>query len=282
MVEGVRGAGGGFALIGGFTGRTTVDGFRLTDFAVVSSPSLEHPRGVIGALAFAVPPTADTPTSLITMDLDGDRVLARNLLGYYTAASRFMIDRARRGIVVARQDELGLKLSWFNDGTLPAGERSVASIPMKENQELRGLATYDDRIVLATGGTVTTTMWILDEKGTLLTSHRCHGGLSPMSGPGLVRTGDDVIVSDFLPEGEHTPVCRGRLHGPPRWRDENLQPTGLPRPATAEVTPCKGLTGAYRRHTEELAGQWIVSTGSCCGDEDRGGLFVCKPPSHGP
>jgi hypothetical protein len=40
------------------------------------------------------------------------------------------------------------------------------------------------------------------------------------------------------------------------------------------------LTGTMRRRTEEVAGQMIISTVACCGDEG-GGLFVCRPPAHG-
>jgi hypothetical protein len=112
------------------------------------------------------------------------------------------------------------------------------------------------------------------------------------------------------------PVCAGRLHGPPRWRevtlqggtlevaaggvyfrhpagpeqplvanalDENLRPTGLPPPASSPLptAPCEGLTGTITEHAEEVGGQEVVSMAACCGDEG-GGLFVCRPPKRGP
>jgi hypothetical protein len=184
---------------------------------------------------------------------------------------------------------------------------------LKKYQELRGFAAFDDRIVLATGGSTTTTVWILNEKGDLLTSHPCHGGLFNPGPAHLVQMGDDVVVPNLLmkPPDLH-PVCAGRLHGPPRWReadlpngvvsedvggvyfthiatdggisptralDEKLQPTGPSPPATGgvESLPCQGLTGTGRRHVEEVAGQLVVSLIACCGDEG-GGLVVCRGP----
>jgi hypothetical protein len=136
----------------------------------------------------------------------------------------------------------------------------------------------------------------------------------------LARTGDNVVVTNFVSNDlDHVPVCAGRLHGPPHWReatlrggdlgegvggvyfrrfggvdggaeqttihalDDNLQPTGPAPPATDPVdyAPCTGLTGTSRQHTEELAGQLVVFMGACCGDEG-GGLFVCRPPGRGP
>ncbi len=130
--------------------------------------------------------------------------------------------------------------------------------------------------------------------------------------------GDDVVVTNFLPEGpnaDRVPVCAGSLHGAPRWRevtlhdgvlapgaggiyftrnggadrattnalDEHLQPTGLPPPPAA--TPfrredCSGLTGTILRHAEELGGLRIVDMEACCGDPG-GGLFICKPAEQG-
>jgi hypothetical protein len=65
---------------------------------------------------------------------------------------------------------------------------------------VRGFATFDDRIVLATGGVEATTVWILDDKGKLLTSHLCHGGLVSPGDAQLVQMGDSVVVSNFIKE----------------------------------------------------------------------------------
>jgi hypothetical protein len=186
---------------------------------------------------------------------------------------------------------------------------------------MRGFSVFEDRIVVATGGGETTTVWILDDKGKLLGSHACHGGLFSPGEAELVRMGDDVLVSNFTMEApDRVPVCAGRLHGAPRWRevtlrggrlevhaggvyfsrsggadrasvnalDGNLQPTGLPPPPPpphdeAPVGPasCVGLTGTITRRAEEIAGQWVFSMEACCGDEG-GGLFVCRAPKHGP
>jgi len=292
--------------------RVQVDGRDLGDFAVAAPPSGEHPRGVVAAFLTS----ADTAISLVAVDVESGRSIAYHLVGYGADTDTVRIARTRRGVVVAHQSKIALELHWYTDGTVDADTRSLPKLAYKDHQELRGFATFDDRIVLATGGYGTTTLWILDEKGGLLASHACHGGPVNPGDADLVRVGDSVVASNLLPEDAGVPICGGRLHGPPRWRevtlpggqlvagvggiyfqrsggadeatihalDEDLQPTGLPPPATglAEVTPCNGLSGTYRRHTEELAGQLIVSTGSCCGDEAVGGLFVCKPPSHGP
>jgi hypothetical protein len=271
---------------------------------------------VIGALAFTVAAGAKTPVWLVALDLASGRDIARNPIGISAENTPVKIARASRGVLVAHQQETALDLHWYTDGTVDADTRSLPRLASRKNQDLRGFATFDDRIVLATGGSETTTVWILDEKGQLLTSHPCHGGLFSPGDANLVRMGDDVIVTNFfMEEPDFVPVCMGRLHGPPQWRearlrggqlaqgvggvyfrrfggadqvtinalDENLQPTGPPPPSTdlVDSVPCNGLTGTFRRRTEELAGRMIVSMTACCGDEG-GGLFVCRPPAHGP
>jgi hypothetical protein len=249
---------------------------------------------------------------LVALDLASGRDIARNPIGISAENTPVKIARASRGVVVAHQQETALELHWFTDGTVEAETRSLPRLAWRMKQELRGFATFDDRIVLATGGYGTTTVWILDEKGQLLTSHPCHGGLLNPGDANLVRMGDNVIVTNFLmKEPDLVPVCAGRLHGPPQWReatlrggqlgegvggvyfhrfgvgeqvtsnalDDSLQPTGPAPPSTALVDsiPCNGLTGTITRRTEELAGQMLVSMAACCGDEG-GGLFVCRPP----
>jgi serine/threonine-protein kinase len=293
--------------------RIKVDGVDLGDFAVAALPSLEHPQGVVVAFL----PTGETTVSLAAVDVQSGRAIARHFLGYFEGDDVILLASTRRGAVVAHQKKTGLELSWYTDGTDAADTRSLPQLAFKKNQDVRGFATFDDRMVLATGGgNGTTTLWMLDDQGRLLTSHACHGSLVRPGSANLARVGDSVIVSNFLAEDRGVPVCGGRLHGPPRWRDvtlpsgqlfqgegmvyfqrfggaddaairaldENLQPTGLPPPSTSpvEALACKGLTGTSRRRTEELAGQLIVSMASCCGDEESGGLFVCKPPQKGP
>ncbi len=287
------------------------DGLDLGEFAVAAPPSGEHPRGVIAAFLSS----ADRGITLVAVDVDRGRAIARHTLGDFVDGDVLRIARARRGVVVAHQRKGDLELHWYTDGVADGNTRSLPGLAYEKRQELRGFATFDDRIVLATGGHGTTTLWILDEDGVLITSHLCHGSVFNPGDADLSRVGDSVIVSNFVTElPDAVPVCGGRLHGAPRWRevtlhggelgegvggiyftrydgahkattralDENLRPTGLPPPSTdpAVAVPCRGLTGTNRRHTEELAGQMIITMGACCGAEG-GGLFVCRPPKQG-
>jgi hypothetical protein len=295
----------------------TVAGLAFGDFAVAAFPSREHPQGVIGALAFAASANDPTAITLAAIDVGSGRELERHLIGYDADDGAVRIARTHRGVLVGHQRKSELQLTWFTDGTIEADSRSVPQLGAKKDQRLRGFAIFDDRIVLATGGAGTTTAWILDDKGKLLTSHRCHGGLFDPGDADFVRMGDDVLVSNLTPqEADGVPVCAGRLHGPPRWRevtlrggqlevgpgglyfsrfggadhakvsalDEDLQPTGLPPPpakAPVSAAPCDGLTGTIAQHIEEVGGLTVVSMEACCGDEG-GGLFVCRPPKQGP
>jgi serine/threonine-protein kinase len=294
----------------------TDEGHYLGDFAVAASPSREHPGGVIAALAFAPSAGTDTAITLAAIDLESGRVVGRNLIGYSTDGGTVWIARTHRGVVVANQRKSDLQLQWYTDGTIDADTRSVPQLAVKDHQGMRAFSVYDDRIVVATSGFGKTTVSILDDKGKLLTSHACHGGLFSPGEAELVRMGDDVIVANFtMEEPDRVPVCAGRLHGAPRWRevmlrggqlevhvggvyfsrsggadhasvnalDENLQPTGLPPPPDKAPVghACDGLTGTIMRRAEEIGGQRVVSMVACCGDEG-GGLFVCRAPKHGP
>jgi serine/threonine-protein kinase len=296
----------------------TDEGHYLGDFAVAASPSREHPGGVIAALAFAPSAGTDTAITLAAIDLESGRVIGRNLIGYSTDDGTAWIARTHRGVVVANQRKSDLQLQWYTDGTIDADTRPVPQLAAKNGQPMRAFSVFDDRIVVVTSVVgKKTTVWILDDKGKLLTSHVCHGGLFSPGEAELVRMGDDVIVANFtMEEPDRVPVCAGRLHGAPRWRevtlrggqlevdvggvyfsrsggadhasvnalDENLQPTGLPPPpdkAPVPTEPCNGLTGTIMRRDEGIAGQRVVSMEACCGDEG-GGLFVCRPPKHGP
>jgi serine/threonine-protein kinase len=286
----------------------------LGDFAVATWPDREHPGGVIDALAFA-PYGTDGAITLAAIDLESRRIIARNPIGNYTAESIVKIARTQRGVVVAHQRASDFQLQWYTDGTIDADQHSLPQLAAKPAGRMRALTVLDDRIVVATGGGSTTTVWILDDKGTLKTSHACHGGVYSEGDAELVRMGDDVIVSNFTTEEpDRVPVCAGRLHGAPRWRevilhngdlqlhggrvyfsrfggadhaavnalDENLKPTGLPPPpehAPVGRTPCEGVTGMMR-HVEEVGERAVVSTFACCGDTG-GGLFVCGPSKQG-
>jgi len=294
----------------------TEDGFHLGDFAVAGSSSRKHPRGVVAALGYTATVGLEMGIWLLAIDLERGHAFARNPIGYSVEEDAVEIARTPRGVLVAHQRDSGLNLHWFTDGTVESNKRSLPRFAMKKDQDLRGLAVFDDRIVLATEGSTTTTVWILDEKGEVLTSYPCHGGLFRPGPADLVQMGDNVIVSNLLLKPpDLRPVCAGRLHGPPHWRevnlrggtlfggvggvyfsrvddagtattaalDENLQPTGPAPPATRGVDslPCHGLTGTGSRRTEEVAGQLVVSMSACCGDEG-GGLFVCRRPEHAP
>jgi hypothetical protein len=296
----------------------TDEGHYLGDFAVAASPSREHPGGVIAALAFAPSAGTDTAITLAAIDLESGHVIGRNLIGYAIDDGTTWIAQTHRGVVVGHQRKSDLQLQWYTDGTIDADTRPVPQLAAKPDLRMRAFSVFDDRIVVATSQLIgKTTVWILDDKGKLLTSHPCHGGLFSPGDAELVRMGDDVIVSNFtMEEPDRVPVCAGRLHGASRWRevmlrggelevrvggvyfsrsggadhvsihalDENLQPTGLPPPADkAPVSgpSCDGLTGTIMRRAEEIAGQRVVSMEACCGDEG-GGLFVCRAPKHGP
>ncbi len=298
--------------------RLTAKGVELGDFAVAAPPSEEHPYGVVAALASDEVRNGRSFVTVVAIDLADERVLATNPIGYATSETATEIASTPRGVVVAQQQPTELKLYWFTGGTIDADSLTLAALARKKDQELRRLETFGDRIVLATGGNGTTTVWILDAQGRLLTSHACHGGLFAPGPAQLVQTGDDVLVTNFLREGpnaERVPVCAGRLHGPPRWRevtlhdgalapgvggvyftrnggadkamtralDEDLQPTGLPPPpATTPVLgpQCTGLTGSTLWHAEEVGGLRVVEMGACCGDTG-GGLFICRPTEGG-
>jgi len=296
----------------------TLDGAYLGDFAVAGPPGGDHPRGVVAALAYTEPHDDKSFVTVVAIDLDDGRVLARSPIGYATLDTITQIASTPRGVVVAQQQETGLELSWFTGGTTDADSRTLAALAPKKDQNLRAVKTFGDRMVLATGGYGTTTVWILDAQGRLLTSHACHGALFAPGPAQLVQMGDDVLVTNFLtegPNGDRVPVCAGRLHGPPRWRevtlhdgrlapgvggvyftrnggadkattkalDDNLQPTGLPPPPA--TTPgrgvdCAGLTGTIARHAEQVGGLWVVDMEACCGDTG-GGLFICRALDKG-
>ena len=290
----------------------------LGDFAVAAPPSAEHPRGVLAALSFREARDDKSFVNVVAVDLADGRVLASNPVGYATTGTTMTdIASTPRGVVVAQQQARALELSWFTGGTINADSRTLPALAGKKDQDLRAFTTFGDRIVLATGGNATTTVWILDAQGRVLTSHACHGGLVAPGPALLVQQGDDVVVTNFLPEGpnvDRVPVCAGSLHGTPRWRevtlhdgvlapgaggiyftrnggadrattralDDNLQPTGLPPPAATPFRPedCTGLTGTFLRRTEEVGGLRIVEMGACCGDPG-GGLFLCRPSEPG-
>jgi len=289
-----------------------VDGRDLGDFAVAAPPSGEHPRGVVAAFLTS----ADTAISLVAVDVESGRSIAYHLVGYGADTDTVRIARTRRGVVVAHQSKIALELHWYTDGTVDADTRSLPKLAYKDHQELRGFATFDDRIVLATGGTGRRRSGSSTRRAACSRATRA---MEDRSIPGTRISFAWAIASWRRTSSRRTLACRSagdactvRRGGvrspclvgswsrgwggstsrapaaPTRPRStrstRTFQPTGLTPPATylAEVTPCAGLTGTYRRHSEELAGQLIVSTGSCCGDEAVGGLFVCKPPSHGP
>ncbi|HEY8086912.1 MAG TPA: protein kinase [Polyangiaceae bacterium] len=301
-----------------------VTGFSLGNFAVAQPPGHDHPAGVIGALGFAPSSGDRTAISLLAMDPESGRRIESQLIGYLTEDSVVRVAATPRGVLVAHQAEDALQLQWYTDGTIDAGMRSLPQLGAQKGQTLRGLAVFDDRIVLATSpvratrGGPTTTTWILDGQGKLLGSYPCHGGLFSPGDATLVRSGDNVVVANFtMTEPDGIPVCAGRLHGPPRWRevtlhggslevgaggvyfrhpagpeqpmvvnalDENLRPTGLPPPparALLRTASCEGLTGTMTEHAEDIGGLEVVYMIACCGD-DGGGLFVCHPAKGGP
>jgi hypothetical protein len=252
----------------------------------------------------------------VAIDLADERVLAANWIGYAGTGTKVDIARTPRGAVAAKQTDKALELTWYTGGTIEADTRSIPALAAKKDQDLRAFTTFGDRIVLATGGYGTTTVSILDAQGRLLTSHPCHGALFAPGPAQLVQMGDDVLVTNFVVEApDRVPLCAGRLHGTPRWRevtlrdgelsagvggvyfthnggadkaftkalDENLQPTGLPPPpATTPVddAPCAGLTGTMLRHGERVGGVEVLDMEACCGDTG-GGLFICKPTEGG-
>jgi serine/threonine-protein kinase len=298
-----------------------LSGVALGDFAVAAPPSGEHPQGVIAALGFRDSydkSSNETSVFVVAIDLADERVLADSWLGYAVPGTIVDIASTPRGAVAAKQTDKALELTLFNGGTIVADNVSLPALAAKPDHELRAFTTLGDRIVVATGGYPTTTVWILDAQGRLLTSHACHGSLFAPGPAQLVQRGDDVLVTNFLaegPEADRVPVCAGRLHGTPRWRevtlrdgklsveaagiyfthnggadkaytkalDDNLQPTGLPPPpATTPVAhpPCAGLTGTMLRHGESVGGVEVLDMEACCGDTG-GGLFICRPAEGG-
>jgi hypothetical protein len=294
-----------------------VKGLDLGNFAVAQPPGHDHPQGVIAALGFAPSAGDQTAITLSALDVENGREIVRNLIGYGTGDIPVRITATPRGVLVAHQRESELQLQWYADGTTDAATSTLPQLGSKTGKRLRGVVALGDRVVLATSSVGITSVWILDGAGKLLSSFPCHGGLPGSSDAELVQMGDDVLVSNFaVKEHDGVPVCAGRLHGTPRWRevtlrggtlevgvggvyfrpsgsadpasihalDENLQPTGLPPPPARtplRTGPCEGLTGSMVQHVEELAGQEIVDMVACCGDEG-GGLFVCRPPKKGP
>ncbi len=298
-----------------------LSGVALGDFAVAAPPSGEHPQGVIAALGFRDSydkSSNETSVFVVAIDLADERILADSWIGYALPGTIVEIASTPRGAVAAKQTDKALELTLFNGGAIVADNVSLPALAAKPDHELRAFTTLGDRIVVATGGYPTTTVWILDAQGRLLTSHACHGSLFAPGPAQLVQRGDDVLVTNFLaegPEADRVPVCAGRLHGTPRWRevtlrdgklsveaagiyfthnggadkaftkalDDNLQPTGLPPPpATTPVAhpPCAGLTGTMLRHGETVGGVEVLDMEACCGDSG-GGLFICRPAEGG-
>ena len=291
----------------------TDEGRSLGDFAVAAEPSREHPAGVIAALAFAASAGAATAVTVAGIDVESGRVFTHNLVGYLTDQSTIRIARTHRGVVVGHQRKGNLQLQWYTDGAIDADTRTVRQLGARKDQALRAFSVFDDRIVVATGGAGVTTVAILDEKGKLLTSHVCHGGIFSPGDAELVQVGDDVLVTNLTaPVPEHMPICAGGLHGSPRWRDVVLRDgqlrctragsisrgtAGPTSPGSARWTRtssppgslrrrrripprarrARGSRGTIVRRSAEIAGLDVVSMEACCGDEG-GGLFVCRPP----
>ena len=291
----------------------------LGDFAVAAPPSGDHPAGVVAALGsrrgYDPGNNADS-VFVVAIDLSDEHVLGDNWLGYAAPGTTIDIASTPRGVVVAKQQDKTFDLYWFTDGTIDADSRSIPALAGEAiTQELRAFKTFDDRIVLATGGDKATTVWVLDAQGRLLTRHACHGGLAAPGDAELTLKGDEVLVTNFvMEEPDRVPLCAGRLHGPPLWRevtlhggklevvsggvyfaheggadqvwtkalDDNLQPTGLPPPPAKPYRSaiCSGTTGAIPWHVEDIGGLTVIEMVSCCG-ESGGGLFVCGPPERG-
>lgn len=306
--------------------RIEVAALGLGAFVISSEPSAEHPNGVITALAWPQEYAPSSELYAAEIDVATAREVSRVHVGPSDHEDRTMITGGAHRVLIAQQGQSELRLTWLGAGGMMTARQSVAGLGADSNAELRGLDLYEDRIVLATSDIVPsaeerTTMRILDDKGSLVSRHACHGGLFSPGNAQFARIGDEVVLANLEPEyDDHgsngvVPVCAGRLHGPPRWRevklsaggsamrsivvhgsapyfggiskakalDENLYPTGPEiRLDETESPPCKGLTGTVSWQEEVVGGAQVVRMVSCCGDPSPGGLFVCEAPSTAP
>jgi hypothetical protein len=301
--------------------RVVADGLALGDFALESAPSAEHPRGVVTALGW---PENDDSSDLyaVSIDVATARELTRVRVGLSSPASSTMIASAARGVIIAAQGQAALTLTWVDAGSTLGAHRSVPGLGTDSGAEMRGFAAYDDRLVIASTDTRSlteerVTVRILDGAGRLVSSHACHGGLFAPGMASLARIGDEVALVNLTKEYDKTgergrvPICAGRLHGPPAWReaklaeekgasglivvragvvyfdggseakpralDESLHPTGPEAPPDdTDSSPCTGLTGTARWQEDVIGGARVVHMISCCGDRSPDGLFVCE------
>jgi hypothetical protein len=286
--------------------RVEAAGLTLGDFAVASPPDSEHAKGVIAALGWR---GLGDDVFVVAIDVDTAREMGRTQIGPTDPEGSVKIAATPYGALVAVQGNAALELVWLDRGRSPSARRALRGLGVDSRYDLRGLAVFDDRIVLASGGDDSVDVRLLDAKGNLLSTHACHGGLFRPGGATLVRMGDEVVVANMLVNHrDELPVCAGHLHGAPRWRDvsykdgrielrggaayvatgdgplkkldENLRATG-PEPGPVEAThgPCEGLTGTAPWQEQTIENVGVVHMVSCCGDRSPGGLFICLPRS---
>jgi hypothetical protein len=289
--------------------RVEAAGVSLGEFALASPPDAEHGKGVIAALGW---PRRGDDVLVVAIDVATARELGRVRLGPSDPEGSAMIASAPHGALAAVQGKAVLELVWLNEGLTISSRRALPGLGVDSRYDLRGLVMFDDRVVLAGGGTTTVDVRVLDAKGNLLSRHSCHGVLFSPGTADLVRIGDEVVLANMVVnEKDDLPVCAGHLHGAPRWRDvaikngrieihgdavyvatgdgparrldEALRPTGHElQPAESTHGPCEGLTGTTSSQEETIGDVGIVHMVSCCGDRSPGGLFICLPRVSAP
>ncbi len=292
-------------------------GIDLGDFAVASEPGGRHAMGVVAALGW--PTQAPTEVFAVAIDVATVAEIGRLPLGPVEHDGTTMITRWPHGVVVANQRKTALDLTWVTwaaEGLSITAQRPVPGLGVDQQYELRGFAGFDDRVVLASSSRdgKTTSLRILDDKATVLSTHVCHGGLFAPGDAHMARRGDEIVLMNMLGDSG-SPVCAGHLHGAPRWHDanlpfgtleerdgriyfvsressapgtrvlgEDLRPDGpdvsgpdVPGDASVPSAACPGLSGTAPWQSQALGGATVIHMISCCGDPSPGGLFVCPP-----
>jgi len=254
-------------------------GLDLGDFAVASEPGGRHAMGVVAALGW--PTQAPTDVFAVAIDVATAAEISRLLIGPVEHDGTTMITRWPHGVVVANQRKTALDLTWVTwaaEGLSITAQRPVPGLGVDQQYELRGFAGFDDRVVLASSSRdgKTTSLRILDDEASVLSTHVCHGGLFAPGDAHMVRRDDEVVLTNMLGDSG-LPVCAGHLHGAPRWHDATLPFGVVEEQASVPSAACTGLSGTAPWQSEVLGGATVIHMISCCGDPSPGGLFVCPP-----
>jgi len=246
------------------------DGLALGAFASEQAPGDGHPMCVIASLGWS-----EAQLHVVAIDVATVHEVSRTEIG---PASGAWIAAVPSGVVVAAQRATSLDLIWVDASNRITARRSLPGLGAP-SFDLRGFDAFDDRIVLASGGGGTTDLTLLDERGSVVGRHACHGGLFRPGPATFARHGEHGVLVNMLRGDAGRPVCSFSTRGAPRWRDVTLAAGAAgddPLAGDDGMPGCTRLTGTVPWQEGRVGGAIVVHMVACCGDSG-GGLFVCLP-----